>query len=165
MVITWMLKSMNSTIRQSVIWINTTREIWEDLEQRYDRGDSYRLSDLLESFHTLKQDSLTIDEYFIRLKILWDEIIMSRPIPVRTCNPTLACTCDIVKIVRNNVDSERVMKFVEGLNDSFEYVRSKVLMEVPLPGINDVFNMTINHERQQSCGTVQPQVMLYSREC
>lgn len=68
MVITLLHKSLNTTMKQSVIWINTAKEIWTDLEERYDQGDAYRLSDLLEAFHAQKQGSLPIDEYFTRLK-------------------------------------------------------------------------------------------------
>lgn len=40
MVITWLQKSMNTTIKQRVMWTNTTKEIWTDLEARYDREDA-----------------------------------------------------------------------------------------------------------------------------
>lgn len=50
MVISRLHKSMNETIKPSIIWINSARDIWKDLEERYDRGDDYRLSDFLESF-------------------------------------------------------------------------------------------------------------------
>lgn len=63
---------------------------------------------------------------------------MFRLIPVCTCDSTTACTFNIVKTARDNADAQRVMKFVKGLNDSFELVRSKLLMEVPLPSINAV---------------------------
>lgn len=75
--------------------INTSREVWKDLCQRYDRGDAYRLSDLLEAFHCQKRGNLSMDEYYTRL--LWDEIMMLRPIPTCECNPILSCTCDVMK--------------------------------------------------------------------
>lgn len=50
--------------------MNSAREIWADLQQRYDGGDAYRLFGLLEAFHSKKRDSLSIDEYHTRLKIL-----------------------------------------------------------------------------------------------
>lgn len=47
-----------------------------NLEARHDKGDTYRLSDLLETFYMQKQGSMSIDEYSTKLKILWDEILM-----------------------------------------------------------------------------------------
>lgn len=46
----WLSLGLNQTLKQSIIWINSARDIWKDLEERYDRGDVYRLSDLLEAF-------------------------------------------------------------------------------------------------------------------
>lgn len=89
---------MNTTIKKIVMWINTAKEIWKDLEARYDRGNAYRLSDFLETFHVKKQGSMSIDEYFTTLKILWDETLMLRSIPACTCVPT--CSCSVVKTVR-----------------------------------------------------------------
>lgn len=123
-----------------------SKEICADMQQRYDRGDVHRLSDLLESFHSLKQGSLSIDEYHTKLKILWDEILMFRPIPICVCDPQPACTCNVLKN-RENVYSKKVLKFIKSLNDSFELVRSLVLMIVSLPDMNIMFNISINHER------------------
>lgn len=67
--------------------MNSAKKIWSDLQQRYDRGDAYRLSDFLESFHSQKQGSLSIDEYHTKLKILWDEILILRLILISTCDP------------------------------------------------------------------------------
>lgn len=72
--------------------MNSARDIWVDLEQRYDRGNGYRLSDLLEDFHSKRQGSLTIDEYHTKLKILCDEILMLTNIPTCICNPEPPCT-------------------------------------------------------------------------
>lgn len=54
MVITWLYKSTNSSIKQSVIWINTAREVSKDLSKWYDREDAYRLLDLVKAFHCQK---------------------------------------------------------------------------------------------------------------
>lgn len=48
------------------------------------------------------------------------------------------------------------MKFVKGINDSFESIRSRVLTIAPLRDINLVFNMAITDEMQQSCGSGPP---------
>lgn len=50
------------------------------------------------------------------------------------------------------------MKFVKGMNDSFESVRSRVLTTFPLQDMNAVFNMSITHERHQGFGNVLPLV-------
>lgn len=90
---------------------------------------------------------------------MWDENIMLRPILICTCNLELEYSCEVLKKVRENVIAEQVMKFVKGVNDSFELVRSRVLVTDPLHDMSTVFNMSINHERQQTCGNMTPQVI------
>lgn len=88
------------------MWINTAKEIQKDFSQRYNRGDVYRLSDLLEVFHYQKEGSLTIDEYYTRLKILGDEIMILRPIPMCKCTPQPPCTFAVMKTVVQNVNDK-----------------------------------------------------------
>ncbi|KAI5670949.1 hypothetical protein M9H77_11313 [Catharanthus roseus] len=75
-------------------------------------------------------------------------------------------SCNVLKKLRENVQSKQLLKFVKGLNDSFEFVRLKVLLTVPLPDMNAVFNMAINHEAQQGCGAnqVMSQVMCTQKD-
>lgn len=56
------------------------------------------------------------------------------------------------------------MKFVRGLNDGFDNVKSKVLIMSPLPTIITAFNLAIKHERQkndQVSQSIKPQVMYH----
>lgn len=85
---------------------------------------------------------------------------MLRPILACTCNPTPACSSEVTRTVRENVSADLVMKFDKGLNDSFESVRSRILVTTPLLDIKTAFNMDITHERQQTCGNFVSQVML-----
>lgn len=85
---------------------------------------------------------------------------MLRPILACTCNPTPACSSEVTRTVRENVSADLVMKFDKGLNDSFESVRLKVSLPLPLPDIKTTFNLAVNHKRQQTCNTNVSQVVL-----
>lgn len=84
---------------------------------------------------------------------------MLRPIPICKYDPTPACTYDVMKIVAQNVNDEFVMKFVTGMNDSFESLKSMILVILPLIDIKSAFKMEIYHERQQICSNGMSQVM------
>ena len=45
-----------------------------------------------------------------------------------------------------------VHSFLMGLNDSFVVVRGEILIMEPLPGINKVFSLVQNHEKQKEIG-------------
>lgn len=69
----------------------------------------------------------------------------------------------MVKKIRKNVNAEFVIKFMKGMNDSFESIRSRVLTTFPMANINTVFNIAITPEKEQSCGNMLPQVIYTQR--
>ena len=75
--------------------MNSAADVWKDLEDRFSQGDVFRLSDLIEEMHSLKQGNLS---YFISLKILWDEIMILRPLPSCVCEPS--CNCSLLKTIK-----------------------------------------------------------------
>ena len=46
MVISWLLNSLSKEIASSVIYANTAREIWEDLEERFAQGNGLRIFEI-----------------------------------------------------------------------------------------------------------------------
>jgi hypothetical protein len=49
---------------------------------------------------------------------------------------------------RSQHDLIRKIRFLTGLNDTFDLVRSQILLMDPLPPINKIFSMAIQYERQ-----------------
>nr|KYP34389.1 Copia protein [Cajanus cajan] len=146
MVISWITRSVSLQIAQSIVYIDNAEDLWKDLRDRFSKGDHFRMSDLLQEIHSIKQGERTISTYHIDLKILWEELEILRPIPACSC--TVKCTCELVKTVRNYKETEYVICFLKGLNDSYNTVRSQVLMMDPLPNINKVFSLVLQQERQ-----------------
>ncbi|XP_068472573.1 uncharacterized protein [Phaseolus vulgaris] len=46
MVVSWLVHSVSTPIRQSIIWMDFTLDIWNDLKIRFSQGDLFRISDL-----------------------------------------------------------------------------------------------------------------------
>lgn len=70
MVVSWIINSVNPSIAQSVMWIDDAKDIWKDLRLRYGNIDAFRLSDLQENFYNIKQEGLSVTEYYTKLKII-----------------------------------------------------------------------------------------------
>lgn len=51
--------------------------------------------------------------YHNKLKFLWDEILMLKPIPMCIRDLQPPCQCEVLKKVRENVQSEQVLKIVK----------------------------------------------------
>ena len=74
MVISWLTRSMSLPIKQSVMWMDSTYEIWHDLLQRFSHGDKFRIADLQEDLHSCKQGESSVSQYYTRLQIIWKEL-------------------------------------------------------------------------------------------
>ena len=70
MVVSWIVHSVSIAIRQSILWMNKAEEIWDDLKSQYAQGDLLRVSDLQQEASSMKQGTLTVTEYFTKLRII-----------------------------------------------------------------------------------------------
>jgi hypothetical protein len=49
-----LVNSVSPSIAQSIVWIDITDEVWNDLCERFSQGDSFRISYLQEDVYNLK---------------------------------------------------------------------------------------------------------------
>nr|GMD96901.1 uncharacterized protein LOC109159384 [Ipomoea batatas] len=126
MVSTWITRSVSTEIAQTILWAGTAERIWNTLKARFSEADIFRISDLHAEIHQVRQGDLTVSAYFAKLKGLWDELQVIRPLP------TL---------------------FLRGLNETYDSVRSQVMMTKPLPTVDEAFLLVQQQERRFNNGT------------
>ncbi|KAJ9176679.1 hypothetical protein P3X46_011965 [Hevea brasiliensis] len=115
MVLSWITHSLSHSIAQSILWIDTTVEVWKDLQDRFSQGDIFYIFDLQEEIYAFKQGDVSVIDYFTQLKILWDELENFRPIPQCSCPTHYSCgALTTVKTYRHN---DYVIRFLKGPND------------------------------------------------
>uniref|UniRef100_A0A2N9G6D1 Integrase catalytic domain-containing protein n=1 Tax=Fagus sylvatica TaxID=28930 RepID=A0A2N9G6D1_FAGSY len=73
-----------------------------------------------------------------------------KPIPSCTCGAK--CMCGLSKTLIEYQHYDYVHSFLMGLNETFAAVRGQILLMEPLPGINKVFSLIQNHEKQKGAG-------------
>ena len=56
MVISWILNSVSKDIASSVIYANTTQEMWEDLKERFAQGNGPQVFEIQKAISSLTQD-------------------------------------------------------------------------------------------------------------
>ncbi|XP_014506253.1 uncharacterized protein LOC106766005 [Vigna radiata var. radiata] len=71
MVMSWLTRSMTYLIKQSVMWMDTTLDIWRDLKDQFSHANKFRVSDLQDQILACHQGDLSVSEYYTKLKILW----------------------------------------------------------------------------------------------
>ncbi|KAL3615463.1 hypothetical protein CASFOL_041124 [Castilleja foliolosa] len=99
-----------------------------------------RVFELRQALASLKQDQSTVDAYFTKLKLIWDEL--------SNCRPT--CLCGAPSRLCGFNNEEHVMAFLMGLNESLAGIRDQILLMDPLPSMRKVFSLVVQEEKQQS---------------
>lgn len=144
-VISWILNSVSKEISASIIFSDSANEFWIDLRDRFQQSNGPRIFQLRRELSNLSQDQNFVGVYFTKLKGLWEELSKFRPFCI--CGQ---CSCGGVKELHSYLQTEYVMLFLMGLNDSFTHIRSQLLLTDPIPSINKVFSLIIQEERQRS---------------
>ncbi|GAU26487.1 hypothetical protein TSUD_294560 [Trifolium subterraneum] len=106
--------------------------------------DRVRISSLQRDLYALRQDSLSVTEYFTKLKGLWEELELYHPIPNCTC--TFRCVCEAMINAKRFKEEDLVMLFLTGLNETYAMVHSQILLMEPFRQLNSAFGMVIQHE-------------------
>ncbi|XP_074266613.1 uncharacterized protein LOC141589892 [Silene latifolia] len=88
---------------------------------------------------------MSVTTYFGNLKILWDALAAHEPPFACKCG---GCKCGIAKDALAHQDSERLHKFLMGLDSSiYANLRSNQLALDPLPSLNRVYHIVLQEER------------------
>jgi len=145
-------RSLKTQIAQNIVYIDNARDLWKDLEERFSKGSHFRISDLLQEINSIKQGERSINGYYTDSKTLWEELDSLHPLPACTCKSK--CTCNVIKTMTGYMESERIMCFLKGLGESYNTVKTQVLLMDPLPGVNCVFSLVLQQEIHLNESTV-----------
>nr|XP_033509140.1 uncharacterized protein LOC117274037 [Nicotiana tomentosiformis] len=74
MVIDWLLNSLSKDIVESVIYSQTTEELWSELEKRYEQADGAKLFQLQRELNNISQGTNDVAAYFTRINRIWDQM-------------------------------------------------------------------------------------------
>ena len=143
----WIMNSVEDSIAQSIVFLENAIDVWNELKERFSQGDFIRISELQCEIFSLKQDSRSVTEFFTALKVLWEELEAYLPTPVCACPHRCMCITGVMN-AKHQHEITRSICFLTGLNDSFDLVRSQILLMNPLPTMNKIFSMVMQHERQ-----------------
>ncbi|KAA8535616.1 hypothetical protein F0562_030619 [Nyssa sinensis] len=119
----WILNSVFDEIRSIILYADTARAIWTDLSKPFSQSNAPKIYQLKQSISSLKQDDLSILDYFTKLKSLWDEL--------NSLYAFQPFTCESGKIFSECLQQDRVMEFLQGLHDRFAAIRSQILLIEP----------------------------------
>lgn len=83
-VASWILNSVSKEVASSIIYSSSASEIWLDLQERFKQSNGPKIFELKRELLGLQQGTLSVSQYFTKLKSLWEEFVEHRP--AHTCN-------------------------------------------------------------------------------
>ncbi|XP_074352914.1 uncharacterized protein LOC141692072 [Apium graveolens] len=146
MITSWILNSVSEDRRNSIVYIQSARDIWLDLEVRFAQSNVPKLFHLRKEIAHLSQGTLSISAYFTKFRTLHDELECLLTKPKCVCN---RCTCTVNSKLAEFDKNLQLTQFLMGLNDSFTGIRGQILLMTPLPSLNQSYSMLLQEEKQR----------------
>ncbi|XP_022857668.1 uncharacterized protein LOC111378671 [Olea europaea var. sylvestris] len=122
---TWLLGLMSKKIFGSVVHYKNASDMWLELQERFSHTNTVQLFNIENAIHGCVQGTGFVTGFFTRLKILWDERDALCGVP--------PCSCDAATKIKAYMENQKTMKFLMGLNDNYDAVRSNAVAIDPLP--------------------------------
>ena len=135
---------MHVDVSSSIMYCETTREKWLELQRVFSQGNGPKIYNLQQEISQITRGQLSMIEYYSKFKKLWDQLFHYEPL--------LACTYGAMKILSIAHERSYVMRFLMGLNESFETVRSHILMLEPFPSMSKVYALVLQEESHKGIG-------------
>ncbi|KAK9077344.1 hypothetical protein SSX86_005681 [Deinandra increscens subsp. villosa] len=139
MILSWLTHSVESDLAQGVIHAKTAQQVWNDLRDQFSQKNAPAIFQIQKSTATISQGNMSVASYFIKIKNLWDELEAYRT----------PLTCNKIKEHLDQIEEDRLMQFLMGLNESYKAIRSNILMMSPLPTVRKAYSLIIQEETQR----------------
>ncbi|XP_074343463.1 uncharacterized protein LOC141682654 [Apium graveolens] len=152
--ISWIIVNLDDTIAKSVLFLQTTREIWQDLDDRFGYTSMAQVYSLEQQFLDINQGTDIVSEFFTKIKTIWDNLNDANPLPYCTCKK---CTCNLSQILVHQQLEHRVLQFMMKLSEQYSQVRGNVLMMEPLPNISQTYKLFAQEESHKEICSVTNQ--------
>ena len=145
MVVSWLLNSMMPELSEAFLYVNSARELWDELTERFGESNGPLLYQLEKEITELYQGSDSVAVYYTKLKRLWDEISDASGIPICTCPETYPSIKKTIALEQR----QKLMQFLMHLNEEYENIRGQILLLDPLPTVNKAYSMIQRAEKQR----------------
>ncbi|KAJ1403370.1 Retrotransposon gag domain [Sesbania bispinosa] len=148
MIMAWLWNSMIPEISDTSMFLISTKEIWDAVEQTYSKAkDVAQVYEVKVKTLVAKQGNKTVTEYVNQLKSLWMELDHYRVIKAK-------CTEDSA-LLKEYIEQDRVYDFLVGLNPEFDQVRIQILGKQKSPAVEKA--MVADHKGDQTMAMVAEQ--------
>ncbi|CAN1287671.1 hypothetical protein LINPERPRIM_LOCUS19674 [Linum perenne] len=129
---TWLVSSINEEISSNYLGYSTAKELWDDVSETYsDLGNQSQVYEITLKLADIVQGDDSVTHYYNKLKRLWQDLDLFSNLEWKSTEDGTQ--------YRNIVDTNRIFKFLSGLNVKLDDVRGRIIGRNPLPPIGEVF--------------------------
>ncbi|KAK3043303.1 hypothetical protein RJ639_002546 [Escallonia herrerae] len=114
MVTSWIIHSTIPVIANSILWTTNAHEVWIDLRDHFSQKNVPRIFEIRRAISNNAQNTDSVSQYYTTLKAYHDELSSYRTPP--------NCTYGAMKTHTELLDSDALMDFLQGLNESYASV-------------------------------------------
>ncbi|KAK9707200.1 hypothetical protein RND81_07G179200 [Saponaria officinalis] len=144
LVTSWILASIESTLRSQISIKPEAITVWNDVKNRFSQDNEARIYQLESELLACRQGPTeNLMAYYGRMTSIWDSILEHDPLPTCSCNP---CVCQWVSLMTTRRNKRRVRAFLLGLDERFTNIRSQILGITPLPSLDLIYNRLLQDE-------------------
>ncbi|XP_070005559.1 uncharacterized protein LOC142163098 [Nicotiana tabacum] len=129
--------SLTRKIAESVMYLNTAREVWSDINERFGQSNGSKYIQIHREISSTSQGSSDITTYFTRMRALWDELNSAYVGPTCSCGALLKF-----------IEDQHLFQFLSGLNESYSTAKSSIMLMSPLPSISKAYSL-LQHDQSQ----------------
>ncbi|KAL2896606.1 Retrovirus-related Pol polyprotein from transposon RE1, partial [Bienertia sinuspersici] len=74
LIIRWILNNASDSIKKSIMFVSSAREMWKQLEQMFSDVNGSRKYRINKELYELKQKGMSINEFYTTMKSMWEEL-------------------------------------------------------------------------------------------
>ncbi|XP_010268113.1 PREDICTED: uncharacterized protein LOC104605176 [Nelumbo nucifera] len=124
--------------------METAKELWEDLRERFAIGNDLRIHQLKNDLANCKQEGMIVSGYYGKMKTMWEELAGYVTNPQCTCGE---CKCGAATELVLEREKEKIHQFLMGLVSAvYGTIRSNILSTDPLPSLNRIHAIIVQEE-------------------
>nr|CAD1826176.1 unnamed protein product [Ananas comosus var. bracteatus] len=139
LVMSWLFNSMESHVRDGLLFLKTAHEVWKTLSDIYsEKNNIARAYQLKQEIAHFRKGDKTFNEYLGTLRGMWQEL--SYYVPIST-DP---------QVIRKRIEQDQIFEMLAGLDSDYEAIRSQILMQSELPSLNDVCALLQREEKRRA---------------